>query len=83
MPIIADVSTDPVDPPRFEAITRIRTRQANSVAYAGLATPEQVHATYPDVEPLDRRPSAERRLRRGAGGARQAQGQRDRAPAGA
>ena len=53
MPVIADVSTDPVDPPRFEAITRIRTRQANSVAYAGLATPELVRATYPDVEPLD------------------------------
>ena len=53
LPIIADVSTDPVEPPRFEAIARIRTRQANPVTYAGLATPEQVHATFPDVEPLD------------------------------
>jgi hypothetical protein len=53
MPVIADVSTDPVDPPRFEAIARIRTRQANPVVYAGLTTPEQLHATFPDVEPLD------------------------------
>jgi hypothetical protein len=53
LPIIADISTDPVDPPRFDAIARLRTRQANPVLYAGLSTPEQVRSVYPDIEPLD------------------------------
>ncbi len=52
-PIVADVSTDPVDPPRFDAIARLRTRQANPVTYAGLNTPEQLRSLYPDIEPLD------------------------------
>lgn len=52
-PIMADVSTDPVDPPVFDAIARLRTRQANPVAYAGLRTPEEIKKLNPDIEPLD------------------------------
>lgn len=52
-PIMADVSTDPVDPPAFDAIARLRTRQANPVAYSGLRTPEEIKKLYPDIEPLD------------------------------
>ena len=52
LPQIYDVTTDPYDPPRFEAVARLRTREANPVAYAGLATYEQQRAAYPDVEPL-------------------------------
>jgi uncharacterized protein (DUF1499 family) len=52
-PIMADVSTDPVNPPAFDAIARLRTRQANPVAYGGLRTPEEIKKTYADVEPLD------------------------------
>jgi uncharacterized protein (DUF1499 family) len=52
-PIMADVSTDPVDPPAFDAIARLRTRQANPVAYGGLRTPEEIKKLYPDIEPLD------------------------------
>lgn len=51
-PMVADVSTDPVDPPRFEAIGRLRTREANPTLYAGLATPELHRNAYPDIEPL-------------------------------
>ncbi|MGZ8387509.1 MAG: DUF1499 domain-containing protein [Rhodoplanes sp.] len=52
LPVVADVSTDPVDPPRFDAIARLRTRQANPVTYAGLNTPEQLRNLHPDIEPL-------------------------------
>jgi uncharacterized protein (DUF1499 family) len=52
LPPIADITTDPIDPPRFETIARVRTRDANPVAYAGLYAAELQHAAYPDVEPL-------------------------------
>lgn len=52
LPMIADITTDALDPPRFEAIARLRTRQANPVLYAGLYTAEQQRATWPDIEPL-------------------------------
>lgn len=53
LPQIADVTTDPLDPPRFEAIARLRPRDANPVAYAGLAAAELQRVAYPDVEPLE------------------------------
>jgi uncharacterized protein (DUF1499 family) len=52
LPPISDITTDPIDPPRFEAIARVRTRDANPIAYAGLYAAELQHAAYPDVEPL-------------------------------
>jgi uncharacterized protein (DUF1499 family) len=52
-PKIADISTDPVDPPRLEAVSRLRTRQANPVDYAGLRTREDLRKVYSDIEPLD------------------------------
>jgi uncharacterized protein (DUF1499 family) len=53
LPMIADITTDPIDPPRFETIGRLRTRLANPVAYAGLYAAEQQRAAYPDIAPLD------------------------------
>lgn len=52
LPAISDITTDPIDPPRFEAIARVRTRDANPIAYAGLYAAELQHTAYPDVEPL-------------------------------
>jgi uncharacterized protein (DUF1499 family) len=52
LPPISDITTDPIDPPRFETIARVRTRDANPVAYAGLYAAELQHAAYPDIEPL-------------------------------
>jgi uncharacterized protein (DUF1499 family) len=52
LPAIHDITTDPYDPPRFEAVARLRTREANPVAYAGLATYQQQRVAYPDVEAL-------------------------------
>jgi uncharacterized protein (DUF1499 family) len=59
LPMIADVTTDPLDPPRFETIGRLRTRQANPVAYAGLYAAELQKAAYPDIVPLDTDASAQ------------------------
>ena len=35
LPPINDITTDPIDPPRYEALARLRPREANPVAYAG------------------------------------------------
>jgi uncharacterized protein (DUF1499 family) len=51
LPAIYDITTDPIDPPRFDAIARLRPRDANPVAYAGLYTAEQQRTAYPDIEP--------------------------------
>jgi uncharacterized protein (DUF1499 family) len=52
LPAIADITTDPIDPPRFEAIARLRPRDANPILYAGLRAAELQKAAYPAVEPL-------------------------------
>jgi len=53
LPPISDITTDPIDPPRFETIARLRSRQANPVAYAGLYAAELQRKAYPDIEPLE------------------------------
>ena len=50
LPAIKDITTDPIDPPRFEVVARLRP--PNSSAYPGLATAELQKDAYPDVEPL-------------------------------
>jgi uncharacterized protein (DUF1499 family) len=52
LPWIYDITTDPIDPPRYEALARLRPRDANSVNYAGLYAAEQQRAAYPDIGPL-------------------------------
>ena len=53
LPAIYDITTDPIDPPQFDAIARLRPRDANPITYAGLYTAEQQHAAYSDIEPDD------------------------------
>jgi uncharacterized protein (DUF1499 family) len=53
LPWIYDITTDPTDPPRYEALARIRPRDANPIIYAGLSAAQQQRAAYPDVEPLE------------------------------
>lgn len=50
LPMINDITTDPIDPPRFEVLARLRPR--GTVEYAGLYAAEQQHRAYPDIEPL-------------------------------
>jgi uncharacterized protein (DUF1499 family) len=52
LPALADETTDLSDPPRFDAIARLRPREANPVAYAGAAAAELQRATYPQIAPL-------------------------------
>jgi hypothetical protein len=51
---IHDITTDPIDPPRFEALARLRSGEgANSAVYAGLYSAEQQRLAYPDVETVE------------------------------
>ncbi len=51
LPSIYDITTDPIDPPQFDAIARLRPRDANPVTYQGLYAAELQHTAYSDVEP--------------------------------
>ena len=53
LPKIHDVTTDPIDPPRYEALARLRSDGANTAVYAGLYSAEQQQATWPDIEPVE------------------------------
>ncbi|MCA1454336.1 DUF1499 domain-containing protein [Bradyrhizobium sp. BRP22] len=54
LPPIHDITTDPVDPPRFEALARLRTSDdTNSAAYAGLYSAEQQRRAYPNIETVE------------------------------
>lgn len=54
LPAIHDITTDPIDPPRFEALARLRAGDgANPAVYAGLYSAEQQRTAYPDIEPVN------------------------------
>ena len=53
LPRLYDITTDPLDPPRYEALARIRPRDANPIIYAGLSAAELQRAAYPDIETLE------------------------------
>src|SRR4029077_3010002 len=52
LPWIYDITTDPIDPPRYEALARIRPRDANPIAYAGLYAADLRRPPSPDIETL-------------------------------
>jgi Protein of unknown function (DUF1499) len=54
LPPIHDITTDPIDPPRFDALARLRTGDgANTAVYAGLYSAEQQRLYYPDIETVE------------------------------
>ena len=53
LPSIADITTDILDPPTFDAIRRLRSRATNPVQYAGLYAAEQQREAYPEVSTLE------------------------------
>jgi len=54
LPAIHDITTDPIDPPRFEALARLRTGDdTNTAVYAGLYSAEQQRLAYPDIETVE------------------------------
>jgi uncharacterized protein (DUF1499 family) len=54
LPPIHDITTDPINPPQFEELARLRgTDGANTAVYAGLYSAEQQRVAYPEIEPVD------------------------------
>ena len=54
LPPIHDITTDPIDPPRFEALARLRASDgANTAVYAGLYSAELQRMAYPDIETVE------------------------------
>src|SRR3981189_579006 len=54
LPPIPDTPTDPIDPPRFDALAALRTGDgANTAVYAGLYSAEQQRHYYPDIETVE------------------------------
>jgi uncharacterized protein (DUF1499 family) len=61
LPAIHDITTDPIDPPRFDALARLRSGDGtNTAVYAGLYSAEQQRVAYPDIEPVELEIPAER-----------------------
>jgi uncharacterized protein (DUF1499 family) len=61
LPAIHDITTDPIDPPRFDALARLRTGDgANTAVYAGLYSAEQQRQFYPEIEPIELEISVDR-----------------------
>jgi hypothetical protein len=54
LPPIHDITTDPIDPPRFEALARLRSGEGtNSAVYAGLYSAEQQQLAYPEIQTVE------------------------------
>src|SRR3954471_10089039 len=54
LPAIHDIPTNPIDPPRFDALARLRTGEGtNPAVYAGLYSAEQQRTAYPDIETVE------------------------------
>ena len=61
LPPIHDITTDPIDPPRFEALARLRAGEGtNPAVYAGLYSAEQQRLAYPDIETVELEVPAQR-----------------------
>src|SRR6202163_1458671 len=51
---IHDITTDPIDPSRFDALARLRAGEGtNTAVYAGLYSAEQQRLYYPDIETVE------------------------------
>jgi hypothetical protein len=61
LPAIHDITTDAIDPPKFDALARLRLSDgANTAVYAGLYSAEQQRQAYPDVETVELEVPAQR-----------------------
>src|SRR3954452_23772920 len=54
LPAIHDITTNPIDPPRFDALARLRPGEgANPAVYAGLYSAEQQRTAYPEIDTVE------------------------------
>ena len=52
VPPIHNITTDPSDPPQFDAVVALRGEQSNSLEYDAATLAEQQQAAYPWLQPL-------------------------------
>ncbi|MGX7745029.1 DUF1499 domain-containing protein [Rhodopseudomonas parapalustris] len=53
LPAIHDITTDSIDPPKFDTLARLRVGDdVNTAVYAGLYSAERQRAAYPNIETL-------------------------------
>ncbi len=52
VPPIHDISTDLVNPPKFDAVASLRVNASNPVTYAGATSAEQQRQAYPELKTL-------------------------------
>ncbi|KIZ33773.1 MULTISPECIES: DUF1499 domain-containing protein [Rhodopseudomonas] len=53
LPAIHDITTDSINPPKFDTLARLRTGDGpNTAVYAGLYSAEQQRRAYPDIDTL-------------------------------
>lgn len=62
LPSIHDITTDPVDPPRFSALLSRRTGSVSPPEYDGPAAADRQRRAYPDIVPVDLESSPQRAL---------------------
>jgi uncharacterized protein (DUF1499 family) len=61
LPHIYDISTDTIDPPRFQALAPLRAGEGtNPAIYAGLYSAEQQRVAYPEIETVELEVPAQR-----------------------
>lgn len=53
LPKINDLTTDPVSPPQFDALAKLRGPDANSVVYPGAKFAAKQAKAYPDIKPIE------------------------------
>ena len=53
LPQIHDITTDPIDPPRFEALARLRSGEGANHGLCRLYSAEQQRIAYPDIETVE------------------------------
>lgn len=52
LPPLADITTDTEEPPRFEAVARVRPREANPIAYPGPEAAALQRLAFPTIAPM-------------------------------
>src|SRR5258707_7830839 len=61
LPPIHDITTDPIDPPRFEALARLRAGSGtNPAVYARLYSSAPQRTAYPDIQTVELKVPAQR-----------------------
>lgn len=53
LPVLYDVTTDTEDPPAFVTLGAVRSRDANSLAYAGESAAAEQRDAYPGIKPIE------------------------------